>query len=114
MSIEDLSPDELIEQVIEAIEDDGQIRSDMLSIEFIDNRLIISGRVASDEEIDIINEIISEDLEIDNFVNRVWVDDTLAFEGSSQSMDDEVLFSVDDDDDIDDESFEGDDDDDDI
>lgn len=111
MSYEDLSPDDLVEHVLEALDDDGRIRTDMLVIEYINDKLVVSGRVSSDDEIDLIDELLSEDLEIQDFINKVWVDDTLVFEGSSGESSDDIRFDMDDDDDLDaEENFESDDD----
>ena len=98
MPYKDLSDEELVELILEAIEDDGRVATDFLNLESINSRPIFSGRVSSDKELQILDEIMNDVLEIHQFENNAWVDDALAFENGDDEK--ELL---DDDDDEDDE-----------
>lgn len=84
MSHEDLSDEELVELIMESLQEDGRIRTDCVNIESMRGKPILSGRVASDEELEIINEVLIDVLNLDDFENNIWVDDTLAFEAPEE------------------------------
>lgn len=107
MSYKDLSDEELVEMILEALEDDGRVATDFLEVESINGRPVFSGRVSTDKELQIIDEIMNDVLEIPNFENNAWVDDALEFE----SVDEKKEKHHDDDEDEEEElEEEGDDD----
>lgn len=99
MNTYDMTDDEVIEQINETLDEDGRIRKDMLEMECVQGRLVLSGRVATDEELQILDEIMNDVLEIDEYENNVWVDDTLAFEVSNEDSSEDVRFDMGDEDD---------------
>jgi len=87
MDIRDLSEDEIIELITETFEEDGRIRMDTIELECVRGKPILTGRVASDEELQIIGEILTDALGIQAYENNVWVDDTLAFVRTEEAKD---------------------------
>ncbi|MBI2340354.1 MAG: hypothetical protein HYU99_08335 [Deltaproteobacteria bacterium] len=80
MSHEELSDEEVVEFILESLEEDGRVRTDCLDIECVNGRPCLSGRVATDEERELIDEILTDVLNIHDYENTVWVDDRLTFE----------------------------------
>lgn len=99
----DLSDEELLEIVQENLKEDGRVRTDFLIFECNQGHLIVSGRVASDEELEALTEILLEIPEVDDYENNAWVDDALAFEGAEdeEDLDDDDLEEDEEDDDDD-------------
>ena len=89
MSHEELTDEEMVEFILENLEEDGRVRTDYLDLECVNGRPILAGRVASDEELALIDEILNDVLNIHNYENTVWVDDTLAFEGGEEEEEEE-------------------------
>lgn len=87
--IDNLSDEEIIETISEHLTEDGRVNTDYIKIECHDTRPVISGRVASDEQIQIVDEILTDVLEVESFENNLWVDDALAFESSADEEEDE-------------------------
>lgn len=77
-----MSEEEIIESIVEHFNEDGRVDTAYITVEFFSGRPVIAGRVSSDEELQAIDEIMKEVLEVENYENNVWVDDTLAFEGN--------------------------------
>lgn len=77
---EDLSDDEIVDSIYEHFEEDGRVKTDFIEIECHDGKVMMNGRVASDEESQIAQEIIADILSITDIENHLWVDDTLVFE----------------------------------
>ena len=84
-----LSDEELVEMIVEHFEEDGRLRMDVLQVDAHQGRPAIRGRVRSDEEIQIIDEILNDVLDIHEYDNNVWVDDSLAFETPDEESDDD-------------------------
>ncbi len=84
MSYRDFSDEEMVETIIEQFKEDGRIRMDFVQVDCSKGKPIISGRVASDEELQTIDEIMNDVLDIHIYENTVWVDDTLAFEEGNE------------------------------
>lgn len=80
MSLKDLTDEEVVEMVLEQLEEDGRIQTEHIRVECADGHVSISGRVASDEEIEIVNEIFNDVLDIHDYESHLWVDESLAFE----------------------------------
>lgn len=98
-----LSDEELTESIQEALDDDGRIQTDMIEIEVVNGKPYLRGRVSSDEELQVVDEIMTDVLEIEDYSNTIWVDDSLAFEGSSNDEDGNSSIDLDDDGDLDDD-----------
>lgn len=108
MDFNSLSDDEILETVLEAFEDDGRLDLDYIDIEVVGGSMTLSGRVSSEEELQMIEEILDH-IKFTNYKNKVWVDETLI---GGEVDDDETKFNgleFSDDDDIE-EDFEKDDD----
>lgn len=82
MSYRDLSDEELIELIMENLVDNGRVNTDFIEIECMNGRPVISGRVSSDDQIQMIDEVLNDILDIHIYENTVWVDDSLAFENA--------------------------------
>lgn len=109
MSLKDMTDEEVVEMIQEGFDEDGRIRTDFMRFECHGGRAVISGRVGSDEELQLIEEIMGDVLEIHDFENTVWVDDELQFDGTDVDEPAEVNLEEDDEDDMDseDESEDG-------
>ena len=105
MALEELSDEEMVEFIMENLEEDGRVRTDYLDLECVNGRPILAGRVGTDEELELIDEILSDVLNIHDYENTVWVDDTLAFEKVPDEEGEETRdrASLDDDDEVADE-----------
>lgn len=90
MSHEELSDEEMVEFILESLEEDGRVRTDYLDVECVGGRPSLAGRVASDEEMELIDEILNDVLNIHDYENTVWVDDTLAFEKVPEEEEEEA------------------------
>lgn len=89
MSYEDMSDEEVVDMILESIEEDGRIKTEFINIDCQRGKPILAGRVASDEEIQILDEIMTEILDFDIYDNNTWVDDALAFESGDDDADEE-------------------------
>lgn len=78
VNISKMSDEEIIETLLEAYEDDGRLNMDYIEFEVVNSDISIKGRVTSEEELQMIEEIM-KDLKIADYTNTLWVDDTLAF-----------------------------------
>ena len=106
MSAQDLSDKEIVDLIVESLEDNGRINLEFVEVECIKGRPVLAGRVSSDAEIQLVDEILNDVLDIHEYENNMWVDDTLAFE---KTEDEEKAGHVadDDEDDDDDNLHEG-------
>ncbi len=102
MSHQDLSDKEIVDLIVESLEDNGRINLEFVEVECVKGRPVLSGRVAKDVEIQLVDEIVNDVLDIHDYENNIWVDDTLAFENTE---DDEKEVGVVDDDEEDDDNL---------
>lgn len=79
MHIDDLSDDEIVDLIVEHLAEDDRVKTEFIVVEVNQGHPIIRGRVGSDEEVQVIDEILNDVLDIHDFENNVWVDDSLAF-----------------------------------
>lgn len=100
--------EELLETVLEAFEDDGRLDLDYIDVEVVDESITLSGRVSSEEELEIVDEVM-QGIKIADYLNNIWVDESLGLENADQ--DEADLKAVQFDEEIDDE-YDSDDDDD--
>ncbi|OGQ08119.1 MAG: hypothetical protein A3G32_08205 [Deltaproteobacteria bacterium RIFCSPLOWO2_12_FULL_40_28] len=89
MSLKGLSDEEIIESLYESLEDDSRVTTDYIKIECSDRLPTISGRIKSDEELQILEDILNDLIDLPEFENNVWVDDTLAFADHQEQEDDD-------------------------
>lgn len=113
----DMTDEEFIESLLEFFENDDGIQAEFVEAEMNNGKLMLSGRLASDEELQAIDEILTEQYELEpgEYQNEIWVDDTLVFEGHEKDSDGvNSPLDLDSDDDLDSETgfSESDDDDD--
>lgn len=87
MSYRDFSDEEMVETIVEQFKEDGRVNTDFIQVDCSKGKPILSGRVASDKDLQIIDEIMNDVLDIHIYDNTVWVDDTLAFEEGSEEGD---------------------------
>lgn len=93
-----LSDEELVDLIAEALQGDDRVRSDYLDVDCHNRRPVISGRVRSDQELQLIDEILSNVLDIHDYENNVWVDDLLSFTETEEESQDEEKLGKDEDD----------------
>lgn len=74
------SDEELLDIIQENIDNDDRIQTDSIDIECVKGRPVLRGRVATNKELQAIDEILNEVLEIGDYENNIWVDDSLAFD----------------------------------
>jgi len=96
MSSHKLSDDKIVHLIVNHLEEDDRIAPTYITVDCQKGIPVISGRVASDHELQVLEELMNDLLEINNFENHVWVDDTLAFqktahdaEGDNVDLDDD-------------------------
>jgi hypothetical protein len=106
----EMSDDEIMETIQEAIEEDGRLDPDYIDIEVVNGSVTMSGRVASDEELQIVEDILN-DLRVENYKNKIWVDENLGFNDDDEDDNGFRGLSFDDDDEIDEADYSGEDDD---
>lgn len=82
MSFDGLSDEEIVDHVLEYFEEDGRVQSEFIKVESFDGKLFLSGRVPTDEQLQIVEDIMNDVLEVEHYENNIWVDDSLAFDGS--------------------------------
>lgn len=111
MARDDMTDEELSETIMESLKEDPRVDTDYIELEVVKGKPILNGRVASDDQIQAIDEIMTDVLEIEKYDNNVWVDDELAFDSADEKDDVEEL-SFDEEEDLEpDDSFSGDEDD---
>jgi len=110
MARDDMTDEELLETIQESLNEDPRVNTAFVELEVVKGKPIINGRVANDEQIQVIDEIMTDVLEIEKYDNNVWVDDELAFD-SAEDKDDVEELSFEEEEDLQpDDSFGGDDD----
>lgn len=109
MVFESRTDEELLESILEGFEEDGRLNMNYIDVEVVDGSITISGRVTSEEELQIIDEVMKESLEIDDYNNKVWVDDSLTYDSDDDEAPDlkDIAF---DDNEIDDQDYSDDED----
>lgn len=110
VNLANASDDEILENIQEAFQEDGRLNTDYIDVEVVNGSVTLSGRVISEEELQIIDELL-EQLDIENYKNKVWVDENL---GADDGEEDEGKFrglSFDDDDEIEEQDYSGEDED---
>ncbi len=109
MNLSNMTDEEILESVQEGFADDGRLNMNYIDIEVIDGSITLNGRVSSDEELEIIDEVMEDNLQIGDYNNKIWVDETLLADESDDDADIKGL-SFDDDDEMDDQDYSEDDD----
>lgn len=114
MNTENMSEEEVVEAILEALDEDGRINQDYVDISCVKGLITVNGRVSSEEELQALDEILGDVLELTKYKNNVWVDDTLDFDAKKEDDDDDDMKSLkfdDEDNDIDDRDYSEDEDD---
>lgn len=110
-NLSNMNDDEILETIQEAFEEDGRLNMDYLDFEVVNGSVTISGRVASDDELRIVAEVL--DLtDVENYKNKVWVDENMELEDADEDDNGFKGLSFDDDDEIEEQDYSGEDDDD--
>lgn len=109
MNINEMTDDEILEHVLEVFEEDSRLNMNYLDVEVVDGSVTITGRVSSEEELQVINELMRETVGIEDYKNNMWLDETLSYENPEDKAPDikELTF---DDDEIDDQEYSDEDD----
>lgn len=106
--LSDMNDDEILETIQEAFEEDGRLNMDYLDFEVVNGSVTISGRVASDDELRIVAEIL--DLaDVENYKNKVWVDENMELDDADEDDNGFKGLSFDDDDEIEEQDYSGED-----
>lgn len=105
MDLRSMSDEEILETILEEFEDDGRLPMNYIDVEVVDGGITINGRVSSEEELQIVDEVLHETLELKDYNNKVWVDESLSYEDPDDNSPDIKELGFDDDDDIDDEDY---------
>lgn len=107
-----IADDEVLETIQEAFEEDGRLDMDYIDFEVVNGSVTLSGRVASDEELRIVDEILEQN-GIENYKKKIWVDENLGLDEGDEEDNNFKGLSFDDDDEIDEQDYSGEDNDDD-
>lgn len=110
VNLSNANDDEVLENIQESFEEDGRLNTDYIDIEVVNGSVTLSGRVVSEDELQIIDELL-EQLGIENYKNKVWVDENLGFEEGEEDDGKFRGLSFDDDDEIEEQDYSGEDDD---
>lgn len=108
MDFTSMTDDEILENMTEVFEEDGRLNLSYIDFEVVGGSLTISGRVSSDEELQMVEEIL-EQIKFANYKNDVWVDEALGITEADEDESQVKDLNFDGDDDIE-EDFSGDDD----
>lgn len=109
-NLANMNDDEILEHIQEAFQEDGRLNLDYLDFEVVNGSVTISGRVASDDELRIVSEVL--DLaDVENYKNKVWVDENMELEDADEDEDGKLRgVSFDDDDgEIEEQDYSGED-----
>lgn len=107
MDIETMTDEEILEAILEAFEEDARLSLHYIDFEVVDHTIAIKGRVTSAEELQVIEEIMSETLLLEDYKNKVWVDESLTYEDPEDKTPDLKGLTFDDDE-IDDQEYKDD------
>jgi hypothetical protein len=88
MDLQLMSDEEILEAVQEAYSEDARLNMNYIDIEVSDGTVTLNGRVSSDEELQIVDEVMTEVLGIDDYRSKVWVDETLGLDDADDSSPD--------------------------
>jgi len=109
MYLENMTDEEILEGILEVYEEDGRLNMNYIDIEVADRSVTINGRVTSEDELQIIDEIMRDTLGVKEYRNKVWVDETLTYEDPDDSSPNLKGITFDDDE-IDDQDYSDDED----
>lgn len=105
MKLDGLTDEQILEAIQEAYAEDARLNMRYIDIEVVDSGITLNGRVSSEEELQIIEEVMEENLRLTDYNNKVWVDETLSHDETDENATDIKDLSFDDDDDIDDQDY---------
>lgn len=109
MNLQGLTDEEILETIQEAFAEDARLAMLYIDLEVVDGAITIGGRVSSEEELQIIDEVMDDNLQVEDYRNKVWVDETLGVDDADDDATDVKDLDFDDDD-IDDQEYEEEDD----
>ena len=98
-----------LDTILEAFEEDGRLDMDYIDIEVVDTGITLGGRVSTEEELEIVTEVM-QGLKITDYTNNIWVDDSLGLDDGDDEENGGVKNLNFDDDDIEESDFQDDDD----
>lgn len=102
--LEKLSDEEILEAIQEGFEDDGRLNMNYIDVEVVDKGITIAGRVSREEELQIIDDVMKESLEITDYNNKAWVDESLSHK-EDEEEDPDIKSLTFEDNEIDDEDY---------
>ena len=85
MLMENMIDEEILEGILEGYEEDGRLNMHYLDVEVSERSVTINGRVTSEDELRIIDEVMREILGVQEYRNKVWVDETLTYEDTDDN-----------------------------
>ncbi|MBF0107111.1 MAG: BON domain-containing protein [Deltaproteobacteria bacterium] len=104
MDISEMKDEEILEAILEGFEEDARLNMNYIDVEVFDGSITISGRVSSEEELQVLDEVMTETLHVGEYNNKVWVDEALSYEDPDDTSPDLKEITMDDDD-IDDQNY---------
>ena len=110
MKVSEMSDEEVLEHVLEVFEEDARLNMNYIDVEVVDGSITINGRVTSEEELQVVNELMRDSIGVDDYKNNVWIDETLNYEDPEDKAPDSKELTFDDDE-IDDQEYSDEDDD---
>lgn len=75
--------EEILDTILEGFEEDGRLDMDYIDIEVVDSAITLSGRVSSEEEMEIVDEVM-QGLKLQDYTNNIWVDESLGFDDADE------------------------------
>lgn len=106
MNLQGMTDEEILESIQEAYAEDARLNMAYIDIEVIDGAITLNGRVSSEEEMQIIDEVMEDNLQIEDYRNKIWVDDTLGLDESDDNAPDIKDLDFEDDDEIDEQEYD--------
>lgn len=107
MAKDNSQDEEKLDTILEAFEEDGRLDMDYIDIEVVDSGITLSGRVSTEEEMEIVVEVM-QGLKLTDYTNNIWVDDSLGLDDADDDENGGVKNLNFDDDDIEESDFQDD------
>lgn len=81
MATDTAKDEEILDNILEAFEDDGRLDMDYVDVEVVDGSIRLGGRVSTEEEMEIVDEVM-QGIKINDYTNKIWVDESLALDNA--------------------------------
>ncbi len=107
MAKDNAQDEEKLDTILEAFEEDGRLDMDYIDIEVVDSGITLAGRVSTEEEMEIVVEVM-QGLKLIDYTNNIWVDDSLGLDDADDDENGGVKNLNFDDDDLEESDFQDD------